>query len=383
MSAQPVCFENIIGLSRTDCECVDARPVDAGVSESGLYGDELEGLSLRMADFTRDCGVDSLWTKLYRARANAIEDVKADLMACLGANTDLRRQSGVSQIGDDKKATGDSIKLRHAFHGMSIQLGKVKGGSFKIRAIGTAFKTSGTITVNVWDRYTETPIATYLLPHLANRLLFTELPVPLELPMSHMGYQPSRYWITYAPTEELKALNVLVNCGCGGFEPYWNMDSPQYNSPSQKDGKAWADWCMASGTYGESMDDRNEWSAGMNTTQGLALQVEADCDQTSTFCADAPNYRTDNVQKVLAHSVRYRMGVLLTTDLLHSTNINRYTMTAGELLEQLRGRYEKEYEARLLKYLCPTLAQPENVNRYGDCLKCRDQWGMSVSLIRS
>ena len=64
MSAQPACFENIIGLSRTDCECVEARPVDAGVTESGLYLDELDGLTIRMAEAKRDCGEGGLWTMM-------------------------------------------------------------------------------------------------------------------------------------------------------------------------------------------------------------------------------------------------------------------------------------------------------------------------------
>ena len=382
MSAIPVCMENIVGLSRTDCECVEARPVDAGVSASGLYIDELDGMTIRMADAKRDCGEDGLWTMMARARGNAIEDTQTDLVAGVAEKTDLARQAGPSQIGDDKKATGDSVKLRHAVHGLTLQLAKVRGGVFRVKAIGTAFKTSGTVVVDVWDRYTETPIASYTIVHQGNRLHFTDLPVPLELPMSYMGTQPSRYWFTFTPTTDLKALNVLVNCGCGGFEPYWNFDNPQYDSPSQKAGKSWADWCMACGTYGEDMVDRNTWVTGINTTQGLALQVEMDCDQMSAFCPDVPNYRTDNVQKVLAHAVRYRAGISLITNILTSTNINRYTMTAGEVLEQLRGRYQKEYDARI-GWLVEQLVLPQNVNRYGDCFRCRDQWGMAVSLIRS
>lgn len=382
MSTIPACMENIVGLSRTDCDCVEARPVDAGVSESGLFIDELDGMTLRLADAKRDCGEDSLFSMLARSRSNAIEDTQTDLMAGVATKTDMRRQAGPSQIGDDKKATGEAVKLRHAVHGMTLQLGKVRGGTFKVKAIGTGFKTSGVITVDVWDRDTATPIASYVLAHEANRLNFTELPVPLELPMTYLGHQPARYWFTYTPVTDMRALNILINCACGGFEPYWSADTPQYDSPSQKAGKSWADWCMACGTYGEDMVDRHQFSTGINQTQGLALQIEADCDQMSSFCPDVPNYRTDNIQKVIAHAVRYRAGISLITNILNSTSINRYTMTAGEVLIDTRRRYEKEYDARI-GWVVDQLVLPQNVNRYGDCFQCRDQWGMAVSLLKS
>jgi hypothetical protein len=381
MSTASACFENIIGLSRTECPCVEDRSVDAGTSASGLYLDELEGLTIRMADAVRDCGDTGLWAMLLRARENAVEAVKADLMACLGQQAEIRRQSGRSYIGEDRRATAQSTDLRQNFHGLTIQLAKVRGGIFRIRGIGTAFKTAGTITVHVYDRYGDAPLESYTFTHPANRVAFYELPEPLELPMSHMGMANPRYWFVFEPTEGLRAMNTLIDCGCGGFAPYWSLDKPQYESPSQKAGKAWAEWAMAAGTQGGMVEERETWGT-QNNTGGLLLDVDMDCDQTTTFCPDVPNYTTDNVQKVIAHAVRYKAGANLITNLLSSTNINRYTMTAGEVLEGLRSRYEKEYQARVIEYLCPELSQPHNVNRYGDCLKCRDTWGMAVSTIR-
>jgi len=41
----PDCYNYIIGLSRTNCECFDI-PADASESMSGLYLDELESLNI-------------------------------------------------------------------------------------------------------------------------------------------------------------------------------------------------------------------------------------------------------------------------------------------------------------------------------------------------
>jgi hypothetical protein len=381
MSTTSTCFENIVGLSRTDCECVEDRPVDAGTSASGIYLDELPGLTLRMADAKRDCGEGSLWTMLERARENAVEDLKADLMGCLGDKASVRRQSGQAYIGDDKKSTADSTTLRKPYHGITVQLAKIRGGICRVKGIGTAFKTAGNITLQVYDRYGTDPIYGTVLTHEANRPNWTILPEAIELSMEHLGTENPRYWFVFAPTDGLRAMNTLIDCGCGGIAPYWSLERPQYMSHQQKGGKVWTEWAMAAGTQGTTLETRDSW-ATKNTTDGILLHVEFDCDQTTTFCPDVPNYTTDNVQKVMAHAVRFKAGANLLRSLLASTNINRYTMTAGDVLEKMVADFEKEYQARVVDYLCPTLALPENINRYGDCLMCKDTWGLSTGTIR-
>lgn len=386
MSAPAACFENIIGLSRTDCQCVDDRPVDAGVSESGLYLDELPGLNLLMANAAKKCGAGTLWDMLDRARSNAIEEVKADLGSCINANTDARRQNGLSQIGSDKRISGDRHPLTSTYHGMTIQTAKVKGGIFKLVAIGTAFKPDSlpaTIEVNVYDRESiaSAPLATYLVPCVANKQTWYTLPTPLELSMTELGMENPRFHVLFQPVAGMKAMNTLISCQCGGFDPYWNTDNPQYHSTQQKNGMLWAEWCMAGGVRGNTLEDRDLWTP-LNATNGLMLRVQFECDEGSTYCSDAPNYVTDPVQKVIAHSVRYKAGAMIIQDLLSSTAINQYTMTAGEQLLANRNSYNKAYTDRVTGYLCPTLSQKENVNRYGDCRRCKDT-GLRRGLIRN
>lgn len=386
MSTPAACFENIIGLSRTDCTCVDDRPEDAGTSASGLYLDELPGLNLLMANAASKCGQGSLWDMLERARENAIEEVKSDLMGCINANTDARRQGGISQIGSEKKISGDRHAMTNTYHGLAVQTAMVKGGTFKIVAIGTAFKADSlpaTIEVNVYEResVSSAPLGTYTLPCTANKLVWYTLPTPLELPMTEYGTTNPRYSVLFQPVAGMKAMNTLINCACGGFAPYWNVDNPQYMSSQQKGGQLWAEWCMAGGVKGDTLADRDLW-VPYNPTNGLLLRVQFSCDETSTFCSDEPDYTGDPIQKVIAHAVRYKAGANLITDLLSSTAINQYTMTAGEQLMGNRSSYNNEYRRRVAEYLCPTLSQKENVNRYGDCRRCKDT-GLRRGLIRN
>lgn len=388
MSLTPACFENIIGLSRTPCPCVEDLSADAVVSESGLFLDELDGLSINMLNAGVDCGQGTLWDMLARARENAMEQTQADLMACLGEETDLRRQSGSSQIGSDKKATGTGVSLPSTYHGITLQTAMMKGGTFKLTHIGACFKQTGNVTVYVYDR--TSLLATYTVPAVSNQVTWYTLPVELELSMSTLGQTPPQYWIVFRPDEftgvqPLKAMGTRFDCGCGGgtYSPTWSLARPQYLSANSKAGNLWAEWSQATGTYGTDLADREDWSGttGINETQGLLLQVAYDCDQRTTFCADAPNYRTDNIQKAIAHAVRFKAAANLVTAMLSSTAINRYTMTAGEIMAENRRRWESQYNKHILEYICPTLALPQNVNRYGDCLKCKDHYGMRVGRI--
>lgn len=387
MSTEATCFENIIGLSRTPCECVDDAPVGADVSESGLYLDELPGLSLNLVDQARKCGQGSIWDMMEQAVENAIEDTKAELGACISANTDPRRQNGTSQIGEDKRATRTGHNLTRAYHGMTLQTAKVKGGYFVVTHIATAFKADSlpaSIDVSVYEResISSDPLTTITLPCTANKVVWTALPTPLELSMSELGTDNPRFWFLYEPVDGMKAMNSEINCSCGGFAPYWDQNRPQYASSQQKQGKLWAEWSMAGGTFGNTLEDREDWTVE-NPTQGLLLRVQFICDETSSFCSDTPDYRRDPFQKVIAHTVRVKAGANLLQDILMSTNINRYTMTAGDQLEELKKAYEADFLKRIAEYLCPELSNETNVNRYGDCRRCKDRWGMRRGTILS
>lgn len=397
MSASPACFENIIGLSRTPCPCVEDLSVDATTSESGLYLDELDGLSINMMNAGVDCGQGTLWEMLARARENAVEDTIRDLMTCLGKETDTAKQAGTSQIGTDKKSTGSGVTLASTYHGITLQTAKMKGGMFSITHICAAFKATGNVTVYVYDEWAL--LATYTVAAVANVPTWYQLPTPLELSMESLGDSAKQYWIVYRPDEftgdqPVKAMATKFSCGCGGFSPYWSMNQPQYQSANAKGSQLWADWSQASGTAGSDIANRENWTrnSGINETQGIMLRVAFDCDRRTSFCADSPNYQTDEIQKAIAHAVRFKAGANLITRLLTSTKIDRYTMTAGEQLAELRSEYIYQYDGitRGVKdadgkwqngFVCMALSEPQNINRYGDCLKCKDHYGMRVGRI--
>lgn len=387
MSSPVSCFENIIGLSRTTCPCVDDAPEGANVSESGIYLDELRGLNLQLLNSAQSCGSGGLWAMLEKAREEAIEETITELMACIAANTDPKRAIGRSQIGEDKKATATSHKLTHAYHGMTVQTSHVRGGAMYVDAIGASFKSTDgmpeSIILKVYDRIEASvdPVAVYVLPIAGNRTVWTEIS-PLLLSMEAYGYSANRYWFIIEPYSGAQAMNALINCDCGGYSPYWDLNRPQYDDGKSKNGKPWAEWAMAAGTHGGDLSTRDQW-ATENPTSGLTLRVRFECDERSSFCTGEPNYTTDHVQKVMAHTVRFRAGFNLLTNVINSIDINRWTMTAGDSLEALRQEYLNAWNKRIGEYLCPELSNIQNVNRYGDCRKCRDKHMLRRSSLKN
>lgn len=396
MSVSPGCFENIIGLSRTPCECVDDAPSGADISESGLFMDEYPGMGLLLANGSVKCGEIGLWSKMARARDNAIQATKSDLMQCLAMNTDRRRASGNYEIGDQKKVQGDGPALRNTYAGMTVQVANAKGAIGLVKSIGIALKTSGTFNVDVYDR--EGVIGTFPVNAVANRVTWNDLPTDLSLEMFNLGGNDNRFWFVFRPAdigENIKAMASRFSCGCGGPEPRWNTESPQYySSVVGPHGTKWMEWAMASGTYGDDIDDRDNWSVGNKLTYGMLLRVQFDCDFQTSFCSDSPNYQTDAIQRAIAQAVWYKANAILIEDILMSTNINIYTMTAGKELAALRDELLYNY-AGLTKgvkdptgewldgFVCRQLSEPDGVNQYGDCSKCRNKWGQRIVLIRN
>src|SRR4029079_11713968 len=78
----PVCFENIIGITRNPCACLEPYlPPDYALSTSGLYMDELPQCPINLAtiqSISAECDKD-LATRLTNARQQAYDDFKRDL----------------------------------------------------------------------------------------------------------------------------------------------------------------------------------------------------------------------------------------------------------------------------------------------------------------
>jgi hypothetical protein len=365
MSSVPNCLDNIIGLSRSTCDCFDSgRPYDANESKSGRYLDETEGLNLNMTDAAADCEQGSVWDILSRARSNALLNFKTDLMARLVSIYKHRRKafSGLMGGGDFKNSltnqTGD-------YAGVQIACTNIIGGVMTIKRIGLVFDQTADFKIWIYDNVTESALIEYDVHANANALTWFDLPSPLSLDMNNFGNDNPRYWIVY-PTGVYKPKDNRASCGCGGshYKYYWNLEKPKFVSYEKY---RWSEFVMFTGTTGSDItkDGRASWSTSQYL-QGLLLDVDFKCKVQDLICTDAIDFDSNEVAATMAAAVQYKAAAFVIDNILASGNINRYTMTDKERLIGKKNTYQKEYADRV-----EWVAQKINVEA-NDCLVCDD-----------
>lgn len=377
MSAPYDCFDYVIGLSRTDCPCTDTdKPSDADVSASGYYLDETQGLNLEQVKNAASC--PEFWDWMERARTLAVQDYQADVLACIRAHTEYAREPLRAVIGD----YSDSPKLLtmgKAYHGMTVETADVVGGTFIVKRIGLKIDTTGPIDVSVYGP--DGLIATYQVDAVAGVVSWHTLAADLELDMNLDGAENPRYWFLWEPSSE-RAYNTKLHCGCTDtkWKPYWSTENPYYESRVKRDGFEWTQWVMAAGTKGDDLATRTDWATS-NETQGVLIDAKFTCDASTTICAGEPDY-TDPIQREQARAIQVKAASYLLSFIRSSSNPSFWTLLNLEQIADLQKQYHDQYAGRV-EWVCGEFAKKENVNLYGDCLRCKDQWGFSIKTIRS
>lgn len=365
------CFEEVIGLSRTDCECfTDSMPLEASNSASGLYLDELPGLNLKKLFAAADCENDA-WDILTKAREHATRRMKEDILRGVRAETIWKRPPvRADKIGDDSNSS-KSVSLTKTYHGMMVKLADHVGGTATVKRIGTRMKFTGSITVNVYELDSSTPIHTETLTCTANQTVWTTVS-DWELPMNAEGSRNKWYWFLWEPSGGQQAANVRMHCGCGG-KATWNEGNPWYESGVNVNGWMWSRWAMISGTAGDDLSTREDWSTN-NATYGLLLDIDFKCDQMSAICDGAPDYEFDPIQAAIAHGIRYAAGVYVLDHVAAGSAVDRDALLGDVAVGKMRQDYERQYGLRS-DWIVEQLTKPpegpkSGVNTYSDCFTC-------------
>lgn len=353
------CLDNIIKLSRTECECFDTdKPVDYDEGQADVYLDELEGLSLNLLDSVTDCENGNIWDKMDRARANASQRLKADLLACIGLTYMSRRPNYTGLIGDVKFS--QTLNFSQTKAGIVIKVPKIEGGFLKIRRLGVIFNAVASVTINIYSNVDmDNAIGTYTFNSAANTVQYASLNTPLELPLWSTEVDKLEYYLVYDKVGFLPK-NNKTDCGCGGKSPL-----------------LWKNWLSVQGIRGDNTEyDNYTTSSELN---GLVVDGDLYCQTGRLICSDERplDFENDGIAMQLAFAVRFKAGELLLEEILASAEINRYTMLDRETLWGKRNHYRKKYD-EWVQFLC------ENIEPgYNDCLKCRPNSNISKGTIQA
>lgn len=334
------CLTGLVGLSDRDCPCFTTdRPATYNASETGYYITDPEyGFPLLEGAFAgANCDEGSVWDMLDKARTKASRDFEDDLRAALYTERQTRFSVFSGLIGKD--ISSSTRTLTGTYQGVLITPKCVKGGVLKVIKIGLDIDTSTTVTVKIYSsKDTSSPIVSMPCTTVANKLTFTTLPIPVELPLYDELTSELRYYVVYeSPT--FKPRNNKLTC-CGrkpGWMQYMNVAG--YNADT---------------LLGETGD---------TFSNGIVLQAHLSCDQVGWVC-DMDEVEGYNVKSVIGRAIQMKAAIKIISSVLRSANINIFTMSNRESLYGQKKSLQKAYENQIL-WMAQNI--PASVS---DCFQC-------------
>jgi len=300
MSAPYACFEKIIGLADTSCDCfTDEMPDDASESASGLQLAGLEGLNLNTLKAAADCASGGdLGTLLTDAREEGIRRYKEETLKFIRANAKVKRPALRGQIGDTAQCR-TAVSLSNTYHGLHLRLAHHVGGTATVKRIGTFMEFTGTIDVDLYGIDGTTPTETVSCATTAGTLTWTTVDIDLSLEVD--GSQNPEYWFLWEPTGGQQARNSRIHCGCGGRRS-WN-ETPWFESGVKANDEGWMKWAIAHGTTGNTLSERADWTH-KNETHGTTLDIGFGCELSRTLCSGTAEHDNDILRSGAAGPVR-------------------------------------------------------------------------------
>lgn len=353
------CFQDVIGISRKADICTDTT---AYISESGLYLDELQGISLRILDAAG--GNTSLLEKMANAKENAINAFKVDVIQKILETKEPARPKFVGDIGT-KPFT--SLLAGSTYQGIRI-FSDIYGGSYTLRGVSFIFNATENVTLRIYkgQDYELEDVALHTittnsvggnLTSLGGHIKFNAI-TPIQLPLD------GDYYFLYSTPLGAVPYNNNLGCNCGGYKWCFNTQRPCYNKSRDN----WTEWAMAGGVYGTDLSIRADWPTSREA-RGLILHGDFGCDTIGILCDEHSDWAGNEVDAAIAWAILFKAGAFLSGYIMDSEEVNRYTLLGIDSLTANMIYYEERY-----KVMIDFIGTNIELNR-NECLKCRSPHG--------
>lgn len=358
MSAPDIsCYENIIGLYNGDCDCLDGRPVDYNLSDSGLYISGL--LEPKFIDGLLNCDQgDSVWELMEMVRDLAIRYFIADSNALLMQGNKLKRQSYYGGLGSSVY-TKDLTLTSMDYAGVRIMTPLIRSGYLKIKRIGLLLNTTQAVTLYIYDR-NGTLLHTLNLNSTANVHTQNDI-TDITLPLFDEYLDYMEYFIFYQVNGFQPKNNGVIGCtSCQKNKPGWGAYYFDHKHP-------WMHWLNVGGFHSTGLPDfMNSSASGSDYMNGLTFQIELGCLVNEVFCKDQLDFNGNTLAQAMAVAIQYKTAALFVEKLLKTPNLNRLVMTWREQLDKDRTEWLKTYQD-MIAYITQNVDIEAN-----DCFECKD-----------
>lgn len=342
------CIDNIIGFTRREDSCVDGYDPAYSDSESGLYVDELQGMSLRIHDAMG--GHTDVWEKLVASRENAINTFKTDILQEVIKYKEPIRSYFNGDIG---YKTFTRVTTKKTYNGLRM-FSDIKGGKFTLRGVSLILDSTEAVNLEIYDEYDL--LYTYPLTSQAGRPKRTDI-TPLELPLDRNYY--------FVISSVGLPYNNKLTCGCGGYKWCFNTEDPCYRYSKDR----WTEWSMVGGVQGDDLTIRDDWSISKNSN-GMILHGNFTCSAFDSLCGEDSDFVNDPIDSSIAWAILYKTGEFMTNYVMDTGEVSRYTLLGVEALNENRIYYNKRY-AVMVDYIAKNIPDEKT-----DCYRCRQPMGM-------
>lgn len=345
------CFDSVVGVSRNPDLCVTGS-YDTD-SLSGLYLDELPGTSLRILDSVG--GNTSLVEKMEYARENAINAFKIDVMKEILKTKEPARPRFIGDIGG-KSFT--SVMSADTYHGLRMY-SDILGGTFVLRGVTLMLDVTEAVTLQVFSEPEAedggAELTHFHLTSLSDKRKYTAVtPTTFDL-------EGDLYFLF---TTTGQPYNNKLTCNCGGFKWCFNIEHPCYRYSRDK----WTEWAMVGGTHGSDLTIRDDWGT-TREARGIILHGDFNCDSLGILCSDHSNWTENVVDQAIASAIVYKAGSFLSTYIMDSEEVNRFTLLGIDQLGANIAFYEQSY-VKMIEFIGANIEDDRN-----ECLKCRSPHG--------
>jgi hypothetical protein len=241
-----------------------------------------------------------------------------------------------------------ALQIERTYTGTILQPRRIRDGYFNVTEIHTAQSNTatGTLTIASNDPYfTPVTVANVVLDAVGR----TVLPAAIRLPMWSDYVRNLTYWFTIQQAAGVRVKSITNFC-CGN-RPHWM----QYFSVKPY-------------SSNDAPDTTETPALGScsSLSHGLALTLHLDCNETEWLC---------RMEEIAGYSAYHAAGRAIQSaaaagaiaTVLHSNEINRYTLQPPDVLQSIYTHRMETYETNM-RWLAANLP-----NDATGCLECADK----------